>query len=69
MLYDFQQFDNERHTPTLEIHQADGALEMHQVAVGTYLFIAPAFVQKDLILSIANISLQQGPRLMLVYID
>lgn len=31
MLYDFQQFNNERWVTTrnLEIHQADGALEMY----------------------------------------
>lgn len=42
----------------LEIHQADGSLKMHQVAMGTYLYILPGFVQKEMMFATA-ISMQQ----------
>jgi len=61
MLHDFQQFDNESQATTTN-------LEMHEVAMGTHLSMAPEFVQGDLMLSVANISLQQGSRLMLGHI-
>lgn len=37
--------------------------------MGTYLYIAPVSMRKDLMLSVVNISLQQGSWLILVYMD
>lgn len=50
-------------TTSLEIHEADGALEMHHMAMSTHLYFATVLVQKDLMLSTANIHGNRDPGL------